>query len=260
MNFLVQLGLVWLLAALAQGAGWLWQRHTRNAGIVDAIWAAGVGAAAVVLAALGDGAAWSRLTLAVLGAAWGLRLALHLWRRVRGEAEDGRYAYLRTLWRNSDWRWFAFFQFQAFLIVLFALPFVAVAGSPIQGVHPAWIAGLLIWLIGVVGESLADAQLRRFRHDPANRGRTCRNGLWRYSRHPNYFFEWLHWFAYVALAWGSPHWALSWLGPLVMFVFLRWLSGIPFTEAQALRTRGDDYRDYMRRTPMLFPWFPRSDR
>ncbi|MCQ4163504.1 DUF1295 domain-containing protein [Tahibacter harae] len=260
MNVLVQLALIWLLAALAQSAGWLWQRKRRNAGIVDAIWAAGVGGAAVVLAALGEGAAWSRVTLALLGAAWGLRLARHLWRRVRAETEDGRYAYLRTLWGDSDWRWFAFFQFQAFLIVLFALPFAAVAGSPIDQVHPAWIAGLLIWLAGVAGESIADAQLRRFRHDPANRGRTCRDGLWRYSRHPNYFFEWLHWFAYVALAWGSPRWALAWFGPLVMFVFLRWLSGIPFTEAQALRTRGDDYRDYMRRTPMLFPWFPRSDR
>lgn len=260
MNVFMQLGLVWLCAALAQTGGWLWQQRRRNAGIVDAIWAAGVGAAAVVLALLGDGAIWSRLTLALLGAAWGLRLALHLWRRVRGEAEDGRYAHLRTLWGDSRWRWFAFFQLQALLIVLFALPFAAVAGSPVDSLHPAWIAGLLIWLVSVAGEALADAQLRRFRGDPANRGRTCRAGLWRYSRHPNYFFEWLHWFAYVALAWGSPRWTLALLGPLVMFVFLRWLSGIPFTEAQALRTRGEDYRDYMRRTPMLFPWLPRSDR
>jgi steroid 5-alpha reductase family enzyme len=258
MSVIMQLALLWLLAALAQTAGWLWQRRRRNAGIVDVIWAAGVGGAAIVLAALGTGTAWSRLTLAVLGGAWGLRLALHLWRRVRAEAEDGRYAYLRTRWGDSPGLWFAFFQAQALLIVLFALPFVAVAASPLSGPQPAWMIGLLIWLAGVVGESVADAQLRRFRHDPAQRGRTCRVGLWRYSRHPNYFFEWLHWFAYVALAWHSPLWLLAWLGPVVMFVFLRWLSGIPFTEAQALRTRGEDYRDYMNRTPMLFPWFPRS--
>jgi steroid 5-alpha reductase family enzyme len=259
MSIFAQLGLVWLLAVLAQSSGWLWQQRRRNAGIVDVIWAAGVGGAAVLLAVLGAGAAWSRVTLAVLGGAWGLRLALHLWRRVRHETEDGRYAHLRTLWGDSPWRWFAFFQFQALLIVLFALPFVAAAASPLAGPHPAWIAALAIWLAGVTGESVADAQLQRFRQDPANRGRTCRAGLWRYSRHPNYFFEWLHWFAYVALAWGSPLWMLAWLGPVVMFVFLRWLSGIPFTEAQALRTRGEDYRDYMQRTPMLFPWFPRSD-
>ena len=96
--------------------------------------------------------------------------------------------------------------------------------------------------------------------DPAqlNRGRICDVGLWRYSRHPNYFFEWLHWFAYVLLAIGSPIAWLAWAGPLVMYVFLRWISGIPYTEAQALRTRGEDYRDYQRTTPMLFPWFPKS--
>ena len=98
-----------------------------------------------------------------------------------------------------------------------------------------------VWLVSVGGESLADAQLARFRANPANRGKTCRSGLWRYSRHPNYFFEWLHWFAYVLLAAGSPlHW-LAWSGPVVMYVFLRWISGIPWTEQQALRSRGEDY-------------------
>ena len=87
-----------------------------------------------------------------------------------------------------------------------------------------------------------------------------RTGLWRYSRHPNYFFEWLHWFAYVLLAVGSPIAWLAWSGPLTMYVFLRWLSGVPHTERQALRTRGDDYRRYQRSTPMLFPWLPKDDR
>ena len=115
-----------------------------------------------------------------------------------------------------------------------------------------------IWLVSVGGESLADAQLARFRADPANRGKTCRSGLWRYSRHPNYFFEWLHWCAYAVAAIGAPLAWLGWLGPVVMYLFLRYISGIPFTEQQALRTRGDDYRDYQRSTPMLFPWFPKS--
>ncbi|MBL8298112.1 MAG: DUF1295 domain-containing protein [Rhodanobacteraceae bacterium] len=257
MNLLADLVLIWLLAALAQTAGWYWQQQRRNAGIVDVIWAAGVGATAIVLALLGDGALWPRATLAVLGSFWGLRLALYLWRRVRSESEDGRYAYLRTIWGDGALRWFAFFQFQALLIVLFALPFAAVARNPLDGPRAGWILAIAVWLIAISGEAIADAQLRRFRTDPANRGRTCRAGLWRYSRHPNYFFEWLHWFAYVLLALGSPLAWLAWSGPLVMYAFLRWLSGIPFTEAQALRTRGDDYRDYQRRTSMLFPWFPR---
>ncbi|HEY6939860.1 DUF1295 domain-containing protein [Dokdonella sp.] len=259
MSALASLAIVWSLAAIAQTAAWWWQRSHRNAGIVDVTWAAGLGAASVVIAALGPGAIAPRIALAVLGAAWGARLALHLWSRVRHEGEDGRYAYLRGRWGDDQRRWFAFFQFQAFLVALFALPFAAVAAN--ARTVPGWIAaGVGTWLVATLGEWIADAQLARFRADPANRGRTCRVGLWRYSRHPNYFFEWLQWFAYVFLAVGSPLAWMAWSGPLLMYVFLRWLSGIPFTEAQALRTRGEDYRAYQRSTPMLFPWFPRRER
>lgn len=254
----IALGLIalWLLLAAVMSAGWQWQRRHGNAGIVDVIWAAGLGAGAVLLAAVGGGAFAPRLLLAVLGGAWSLRLAAHLWARVKQEGEDGRYRHLRSVWGGNQRRWLAFFQLQALLVAVFALPFAAVAVNPRSSAP--WLAtALAIWVSGVAGESLADAQLTRFRADPANRGRTCRVGLWRYSRHPNYFFEWLHWFAYVALAVGSPLWALSWVGPLMMWLFLRFLSGVPWTEAQALRSRGEDYRDYQRCTPMIFPWFPR---
>lgn len=259
MNPWLTLLLAWLLVAALMVAGWRWQQRRRNAGIVDVLWSAGLACSAVLLAALGRGAAAPRLGLAVLGGLWGMRLAWHLWRRVRGEGEDGRYRELRARWGDRPLRWFAFFQAQAALVALFALPFLAVAGN--RQTHPLWLtAGALVWLLGVGGEALADAQLARFRADPAHRGTTCRAGLWRYSRHPNYFFEWLHWFAYVALAQGAPRAWLAWLGPVLMFVFLRWLSGIPWTEAQALRTRGEDYRNYQRSTPMFFPWFPRHPR
>ena len=256
MNACWQLLIVWTLAAAMMSLGWRWQRTHANAGIVDVLWAAGVGGSAVLLAITGSGTPWTRLLLAVLGGLWGSRLAVHLWRRVRGEAEDGRYRSLRAHWRGSQWKFFAFFQFQAVLVVLFALPFVAVSRNPVAS--GLWLpVALAIWLLGMIGESVADAQLARFRNDPANRGRTCRAGLWRCSRHPNYFFEWLHWFAYVGLAIGSPIAWLAWSGPLLMYVFLRWISGVPYTEAQALRSRGEDYRDYQRTTPMLIPWFPK---
>lgn len=256
---MLTLAVVLSLSAAMMTLGWWWQKRHDNIGIVDALWAIGVGGAAVMAAALGDGATVPRVLLGVLGMAWGLRLALHLWRRVRSEPEDGRYRHLRAHWNGHQGKLFGFFLFQAGLVVLFALPFMAVAANPRDDAIAWWVAAILLWFASVAGEAIADRQLARFRARAENRGKTCREGLWRYSRHPNYFFEWLHWFAYVLLAIGSPLWWLSLAGPVVMFVFLRWISGIPFTEQQALRTRGDDYRRYQRTTPMLFPWFPSDD-
>ena len=260
MNPWQQIVLVWVAAALAQACGWAWQRKHANAGIVDVVWSFGLGGAAVLVAATGAGAGLPRALLAILGGAWGLRLGLHLWHRVSVEAEDGRYAQLRKRWGNDQRKWFAMFQFQALLVALFSLPFLAVAANPVAHWNPWFIAAAATWLGCVAGEAIADRQLARFRSNPANKGKTCRAGLWRYSRHPNYFFEWLHWLAYVLLAVGSPIGWLAWSGPVVMYAFLRWISGIPFTVAQALRTRGDDYARYQRSTPMLFPWFPKEDR
>jgi steroid 5-alpha reductase family enzyme len=256
MNPWLQLVCLWVLAASIMSLGWLWQRSRANAGMVDVLWAGGLGASAVFFAMLGNGAGWPRVILGVLGGLWGARLATHLWIRVRGEPEDGRYRALRVRWFGNQLKFFIFFQFQAVLIVLFSLPFLAVARNP--RILGSWIlVGVTIWLVSVIGEWVADSQLARFRADRTNHGHSCRDGLWRYSRHPNYFFEWLHWFTYVCLALGSPAARLAWVGPAVMYVFLRWISGIPYTEAQALHSRGDDYRAYQRSTSMLIPWFPK---
>jgi len=118
---------------------------------------------------------------------------------------------------------------------------------------------VVVWLIAVMGEGMADSQLAAHRMDPANRGKTCRSGLWRYSRHPNYFFEFLHWFTYVFLSIGmGTGWvAVSLIGPALMLAFLYRVTGIPYTEAQALRTRGADYAEYQRTTSPFVPLPPK---
>jgi steroid 5-alpha reductase family enzyme len=139
--------------------------------------------------------------------------------------------------------------------VLFAIPMLVAARNPAP---PAiWDAlGVAIWLLAVAGESLADRQLSRFRRDPARRGQVCQLGLWRYSRHPNYFFEWLHWWSYVCLAVGAPWGWAAIVGPLAMLYFLLFVTGVKPTEAQALLTRGAAYREYQRTTSAFIPWPP----
>ena len=176
MNPWQQLLLVWLVAALAQTLGWRWQRTRANAGIVDVVWSFGVGGAAVLAAATGGGALLPRALLAVLGGLWGLRLGLYLWHRVRGEAEDGRYAQLRLRWGNDQRKWFAMFQFQALLIALFSLPFLAVAANPSAAWNAWFVAGIAMWLASVGGEAIADRQLADFRANPASKARPAAPG------------------------------------------------------------------------------------
>ena len=236
---------------------WALQLRTRNAGYVDVAWALMLGCAALYFGWAGHGDSYARTLIAVMGGLWGFRLGLHLCARVLHEPEDGRYAFLRVHWGGDQRKFLAFFIFQAVLTVLFALPFLAVAQNPRPPGTAAMVIAAIFWLSSWLGESIADRQLARFRADTRNRGKTCRDGLWRYSRHPNYFFEWLHWFAYVILAIGSPLFWFSVAGPILMFVSLRYVTGIPYVEAQSLRSRGDDYRDYQRSTNAFFPWWPR---
>jgi steroid 5-alpha reductase family enzyme len=199
--------------------------------------------------------------VAVLGATWAWRLALHLQRRLAGAPEDGRYQRMRkAMGKWADLGFLVFFQVQAVFTLIFGLPFLVAAASPVGGLQVTDVLGVLVWLVAVGGEWTADRQLERWRNEPANKGRTCRAGLWAWSRHPNYFFEWVHWFAYVLIAFGSPWWWASFWGPVVMLVFLFKLTGIPWTEARALESRGADYRKYQREVCVFFPLPPRQAR
>ena len=248
--------LCWAVSAVAMALAFVGARRAGKIGYVDVAWAALMGVAALLCAAFGDGDALARALLAGLGGAWALRLCWHLGRRVAHEPEDGRYVALRAQWRDSGAAFFAFFQAQALVVALFALPYAVVATRATAPTPAAIAAALAVWLLAVGGEALADAQLARWRADPANRGRTCRAGLWGWSRHPNYFFEWLHWFAWPILSFGHPQWWLALAGPVLMLLFLYRLSGIPWTEAQALRSRGEDYRRYQAEVSPFLPLPP----
>jgi len=248
-------------AALGMLGLWVWQRRQRDAGIVDVGWAAGLALAAAWFASVGSAPGGRRLALLLVAGVWATRLASYLYRhRVHrpGVGEDGRYARMRAaMGARADWGFLIFFQFQALLIALFAVPFAVVAWHDQSPLGWSDAAGLALGWLAIAGESVADRQLTRFRADALNRGHTCQRGLWRYSRHPNYFFEWLHWFAYPLLALGSPWQWLAWGGPVLMLLFLWKVTGIPHTERQALSHR-PDYADYRRRTSAFIPWFPRA--
>ncbi len=250
----------WLGMAVMMASLYVVARIKKNAGLVDAGWATGLALLAVFYALVADGLAERRFLLAALGGFWGLRLGSYLFfNRFVGKPEDSRYQALRQGWGDrAERNLFFFFQFQASWDVLFSLPFLAVAfnSKPALGVWD--LAGVLVWFTAVMGETAADRQLSRFRAQPENRGKTCNQGLWRYSRHPNYFFEWIHWFAYIFLAVGSSYWWLTLLGPVLMGVFLLKITGIPYTEQQSLKSKGESYREYQRTTSAFIPWFPKQ--
>ena len=133
-----------------------------------------------------------------------------------------------------------------------------VAAMAVSAHGGARSTGAVLWLLAVSGEALADAQLAAFQRDPANRGQVCDTGLWRTSRHPNYFFEWLTWVAYALFALASPWGWLGLIGPACILWLLLRVTGLPTTEAQSLRSRGDAYRRYQARTSAFVPWFPKT--
>jgi steroid 5-alpha reductase family enzyme len=238
---------------------WVVQAVRRDATAVDVGWAFSLGALAVAYALASDAPAGRRLLVAGVGGIWGLRLALHLFRdRVLGhDEEDGRYRELRAGWGSrANSRFFLFYQAQALLALVLSAPFLLAAGNPAPFPHPLEIAGAALWGIGLAGETVADRQLARFRANPAHRGKTCRVGLWKTSRHPNYFFEWLIWCSFALIALPAP---LGWIGiasPVLMLVFILAITGIPPAERRALESRGEDYRRYQRTTSPFVPWFP----
>ena len=237
-------------------------RRMDNYGIVDIAWSYAFGVLALFYAAAARGWLPRRLLIATLVVLWSLRLGTHLYIRVIGHhpTEDGRYQEMRQRWSaNFAQKMIVFYQQQAVSVVILGLPFLLIARNPSPHFHPLEIAGTVLWLIAILGESTADSQLKSFKKNPSNKGKVCDIGLWACSRHPNYFFEWCIWVAYFIFACASPWGWLSVICPAAMLYLLLRVTGIPMTEEQSLRSRSDAYRDYQRRVSSFVPWFPKQN-
>lgn len=237
---------------------WAVQLKTRNAGMVDPVWSWSMGFLAVWYAIFGTAEFETRLALGLLGGIWGFRLGTHLYIRNAGKPEDARYAKFRAEWgAKANFNMFWFFQFQAVVAWALSVGFLVVAYRQGDSPVPVLALAVAIWLIAVIGEAIADLQMERFRGDPSTKGQVMNRGLWRYSRHPNYFFESLHWIAYVPLAIGSAYWWVALLPAAMMAWLLLKMSGVPILEAHLVKSR-PGYAEYMRSTSMFIPWPPKS--
>ncbi len=255
----------WIVLAIGAGAAsllmvclWLLSVRIRDASHVDVGWAYGIGGVAILYAVLADGGAAHRALIAALTVAWSARLGSYiLLRTLRSQEEDGRYRTLREKWApHVDRRFFVFFQAQALFVVIFSVPALLAAFHAGAGSALEWL-GAAVVVLGIAGESIADLQLSRWRSDPANRGRTARTGLWNHSRHPNYFFETVTWVGFALIASAASRGWLAFVTPAFLLLLLFTVTGIPAGEAQAVRSRGEDYRRYQREVSVFVPWFTR---
>jgi len=256
---------VFVAMAVCMAVGWAFQAWRNNGGWTDVFWTFStglVGALACLAPLDGQPIVGRQVLVAVLVAIWAARLGLHIRARVVSTPEDARYAQFRKEWAPHFQRgMFGFLQIQAAAGALLLISVVAAAHNPAPGPTALDFIGAVILIVAVLGEGLADQQLRAFSHDPSNKGRVCDVGLWSWSRHPNYFFEWLGWVAYPVIALdlsGAYLWAIAALiAPISMFAILRYGTGVPPLEEHMLRSRGDAFRAYQSRVSVFFPLPPR---
>jgi steroid 5-alpha reductase family enzyme len=247
-----------VFVSLAMTLAWAIQRRTVNCGWVDVCWTFATGIAGVMfaLAPIGWPLTWRNWAVALLAAVWSLRLGLHIVQRTAGGTEDPRYTEYRHRWgAQYQVKMFGLLQVQALFAFIPAVSMLLAARNPAPGLRALDVAALVVLLTALAGEALADRQMRVFRADKANKGQVCDTGLWRYSRHPNYFFEWLGWVAYPLFAIDAG-WPWGWLAlsaPAVMYWLLVHVSGIPPLEEQMLKTRPAAFRAYQARTNAFFP-------
>jgi steroid 5-alpha reductase family enzyme len=234
-----------------------------DASLVDRIWGLGFVVAMAGYVAGAGAPDWRAALVFALVALWGLRLSWHLHRRNSGHGEDARYTEMRRR-HGKSFVWKSLFYvnlLQGLILVIVSLPLVAVATGTGPGSVTAWdVGGVLVWVVGFTFEVVGDAQLRRFRADPGNKGKVLDSGLWSLTRHPNYFGDATLWWGFGLVACSTPggYWTL--VGPALMTFFLRRVSGVTLLE-KSMMERKPGYADYVARTPPFIPrppWITRK--
>lgn len=239
---------------------WLYAVKIENFSIIDAVWAFCFVVQGAVFNLFGEGFGQRKTLLLIMLAFWGGRLGLFLAKRIASHhpAEDTRYIKLRGDYgHNYKLRFLLFYFYQAISVSVLTLPFIFVFKNTTSELSYLEWTGFAVFIVGVLGESLADYQMQAFRSKPENKGKVCNVGLWNYSRHPNYFFESVIWWGYFIFTVATPGlwWAIY--APLTILLLLVKVTGVPPSEAQSLKSRGEAYREYQRRTSVFVPWFPK---
>ena len=236
---------------------WFVSLALKNSSIVDIFWGIGFVIIAWLAFSLGGGYIPRKQFVAVLVTMWGLRLALHIGIRNWGRGEDFRYA----KWREENgprWWWFSFFQvflLQGILMWIISAPLIAAqtSGFPVI-ITPLDMIGVVVWIVGFLFEMLGDLQLMSFKQNPKNKGKLLTKGLWKFTRHPNYFGEAVLWWGYYIIALASGSWWTI-FSPILMTYLLMNVSGVAMLERTMKLKPG--YEEYIRKTNAFFPWLPK---
>jgi steroid 5-alpha reductase family enzyme len=248
--------------AVVMFSTWLLSLVLKNASIVDPVWSLGFVIVGWTSAFVGDGDRLRVGVLLVLVTVWGVRLSLHLFTRNRGHGEDFRYKAMRKKHGERFWLVSLFTVFVTQGILMFVVSLPLQFGVGIVGRSTGWavllVAGIAVWLVGFGFEAIGDAQLKAFKADPASQGQVMDRGLWRYTRHPNYFGDACVWWGILLVSLGAGGWAyLGILGPILMTTLLRRVSGVTLLEKSLVKRR-PGYPEYVRRTSAFIPRPPRN--
>lgn len=245
--------------ALLMTSVWMLSVYQRNAAIVDVFWGLGFAIVALVGFYVGGGHNPRATLITALTVIWGVRLALYLAWRNHGQGEDYRYQAMRRSIGDNFWivSLFTVFGLQGILMWVVSLPIQLAQSSSLPATLTGFdLLGVLLWCGGLSFEAIGDWQLARFKADPSHRGKVMDRGLWRYTRHPNYFGDALLWWGLFMIAFATPHSGWTVIAPLVMTGLLMRVSGVPLLERKLVKTR-PQYAEYMRRTSSFIPWWPR---